>query len=534
MAQNADQSTLTGGGPVILRSAVETGGEVSGLMDTGPSREQRVYNAVFGCLVVLQLCPIWFSPYPAMHDYPNHLARAVILHDYGAVAFYQTQYEYEPNWWLIPNLAMDLLVPLLMTFAGVEVASRLFLSLTVLVFAAGVHLLGTSVNARPHWSAVVSTFFLYNFFWPMGLLNYLFGLGVFFIALAFWLRSRSEWTWGRYLLMTLLAASCYVAHLSAFIFLGVAAVCVTGLDVLKTKQVRIQHLLDFIPLVPPVVAYLWYTSGIARKDPMQWWDPILIKKATGLAYPFLSYDAVLDGTLGVTFVGLMLLSWKYAGSPRLVREMVVAGGVLFVLYLIAPMSGGVASTYVDRRIIIPAAVLLVLALRIDVSRRVARAVLAGLIVLCAVRAAEVWYYWNRIGTEVAAQVQMLERMPEEARVYPMFVHDRSMTADWLWDMHFYHTAHYGTIYRHAFVPTLYAWHAAFPIHLRSPDTGYMPTERETTVDQVNWTPIFTRYDYIWGYNLSSTFKHFLVSHGDVIVERGPTMLIRITKESPPG
>lgn len=495
-----------------------------------PVAERRTYYLTFTLLFMLQLCPIWFTPYPAMHDYPNHLARAVILHEYSDNESYQVRYEYEREWWLIPNLAIDLIVPALMNMAGVETASKLFLSLVVLMFNLGVHVLGLAVNTRPHWHALVGPVFLYNFFWPMGLVNYLFGLGMFFTTFALWLRFRSAWTWGRVLMITLLAMACYGSHFSAAVFFGISVVCATGYHLITTKTFRIEQLTGLLPLVPPTLAYLRYSSGIPQKAPMEWWQPILMKKVTGLLYPFLSYDLVIDAGIGLAFAVLGLLSLKLVGRPHIHRELFLIAGILAGVYAVSPMSGGVQSTYVDRRIIIPSAVLVLLAVRIDFSKQVGRYLLIGLLSLSIVRVAEVWYYGNRIGKEVQRQVQMLEHLPEGVRLYPMFVHDESSGESWLWDEHFFHTAHYATIYRRAFVPTLYAWRSVFPIHLRSSDTGYFQIGRDSSLEQVKWDVVFNRYDYLFGYKLSARFREFLVSNGDVVVEDGATILIRIKRE----
>ncbi len=500
-------------------------------MSSDPSFERRVYYLTFVCLFLLQLCPIWFTSYPAMHDYPNHLARAVIVHELSGNESYQVTYEYEPRWWLIPNLTSDLVLPAMLKIASVETASRLFLSLIVLVFNVGAHVLGRAIDHRPHWMALVSTFFFYSFFWSMGLPNYLIGLGLFLITLGSWLQYRQAWTAGRVFTIALLALACYATHLSAFVFFGVSVVCWEGLESIKMRTIRREQVVGILPLVVPTLAYLLYSSGIEAKAPMEWWQPILIKKAMGLVYPFLSYDLFLDAALGVAFVVLLGLALCQRGWSFANRDLFLVGIVLVALYIIAPMGGGVQSTYVDRRIIVPAAMLLLLAIRIDVAKRAGGYLLIALLGLCVVRVGEVWYHWNRIGEEVRGQVQMLERLPEEAKLYPMFVNDQSTTGTWLWDMHFYHTAHYATIYRHAFVPTLYAARNAFIIRLRTGNTGYAQIERDTPLEEVKWDVIKSRYEYLLGYKLSTPFKDYLRSNGEVLAERGPTLLIRLRKET---
>ena len=169
---------------------------------------------------------------------------------------------------------------------------------------------------------------------------------------------------------------------------------------------------------------------------------------------------------------------------------------------------GAQSSYVDRRFLLPATVFLLLGFRITVSGNLGRYVLTGLMILSVVRVGEVWHCWSRIGQGVEDQVHMLDRLPDGARLYPMVVHDQSSAQDWLWDMHFFFSAHYATIYRHAFVPTIYAWKEAHPLNLRAAESDYAQIEKNTPFDSVNWNQIFTHYDYLWGYKLSPEFKRF--------------------------
>lgn len=111
----------------------------------------------------------------------------------------------------------------------------------------------------------------------------------------------------------------------------------------------------------------------------------------------------------------------------------------------------------------------------------------------------------------------------------MFIHDTAALSAWLWDMHFFYSAHYATIYRHAFVPTLYAWDSVNPLHLRTHDTGYAQIERGTPADRVDWNGIFAGYDYLWGYKLSDEHKQRVVMQAELVAQAGEAMLFRIRK-----
>ena len=493
------------------------------IVERGLSRFNSYY-LLFIMLLLLQLCPIWLAAYPAMHDYPNHLARAHILHEYNDSESYQATYNRDGR--LIPNLSMDLIVPALMNLVTVETSSKIFLSLVVLVFNLGIYYLGLTVNGRPHWNVLPATFFTYNFAFSYGFVNYMFGLGIFFITLGMWLRFRTTWTVERILLVSVFAISSYVCHLSSFMFFAISIACLTAIEVVKTKKLHSTHAIGMLPAVLPTLAYLYYSLRIEQKAPLSWWHPLLSKKITGLIYPFLSYNLLIDFFLGTAFVFLIMLLWKKRQSHILSRELILLSALFVVLYAIAPMSGA-QSSYVDRRFLLPVPLFVLLGIRINILRPLGRSVLTGLIVLSLVRMGEVWHYWSRIGQGVQEQVHMLDRLPDGARLYPMVVHDQSSAQDWLWDMHFFFSAHYATIYRHAFVPTIYAWKEAHPLNLRAAESDYTQIEKNTPFDRVNWNQIFRHYDYLWGYKLSPEFKKFLSAKAELVVESGDAALFRV-------
>src|SRR6266478_7013575 len=79
---------------------------------------------VVGLLFVASVAPGLLVEIPAMIDYVNHLARMHLLVDAAAG---RPNPAYEIDWHLYPNLAMDLIVPMLARFVSVETAARLFL-----------------------------------------------------------------------------------------------------------------------------------------------------------------------------------------------------------------------------------------------------------------------------------------------------------------------------------------------------------------------------------------------------------------------
>src|SRR5262245_44869392 len=79
-------------------------------------------GALFVALILLISIPIWTHPLPPLSDYVNHLARmqliAELSNNHPIASFY------ELHWQVIPNLAMDLVVPSLARIVNVYLAGQ--------------------------------------------------------------------------------------------------------------------------------------------------------------------------------------------------------------------------------------------------------------------------------------------------------------------------------------------------------------------------------------------------------------------------
>src|SRR5260370_21201120 len=81
-------------------------------------------------LGAVTLSPLLWASVPPLVDYPNHLARMwILLHrtDIPELARH-----YVVHWRILPDLAMDFVVPVLSTMIPVDLAGHVFLPLTML------------------------------------------------------------------------------------------------------------------------------------------------------------------------------------------------------------------------------------------------------------------------------------------------------------------------------------------------------------------------------------------------------------------
>ncbi len=97
-------------------------------------------------LLGIALIPVILVQIPPLVDYPNHMARMHILAD-ASRSPSLTQY-YEIHWNILPNLAMDLVVPPLIRFMPIETAGKVFIGLIFALLVGGVMAFHAALHRR--------------------------------------------------------------------------------------------------------------------------------------------------------------------------------------------------------------------------------------------------------------------------------------------------------------------------------------------------------------------------------------------------
>jgi hypothetical protein len=146
--------------------------------------------ALFAVLSAIASIPILLYPWPPLGDYINHLSRmhviATINRDPDLTLFY------EVHWQVIPNLMMDLIVPILQRAMNVYLAGQVYTIMTFVLILSGTLALNRQLYG--HWSVLPLIAFplLYNSVFLVGTMNYLFGIGLALWALAAWAALREH------------------------------------------------------------------------------------------------------------------------------------------------------------------------------------------------------------------------------------------------------------------------------------------------------------------------------------------------------
>jgi len=146
------------------------------------------FAALFAAAFAVAAAPLLWVTLPPLVDYPNHLARMHII-AVGAASPILRDF-YTITWRPLPDLAMDLVVPLLARAMPLLWAGKAFLLLTFLLLAGGTALLHHALFRR--WSAwpCLAFLLLYSRSLLWGFANFLFGVGLGLVGAAAWVRLR--------------------------------------------------------------------------------------------------------------------------------------------------------------------------------------------------------------------------------------------------------------------------------------------------------------------------------------------------------
>jgi len=462
---------------------------------------------LFAAFTLLISIPIWTHPLPPLSDYVNHLARMHVIATLSKNP--QLARFYELDWDVIPNLTMDLIVPVLARFMNVYVAGQVFIVSMFALIISGVLALNRALIGR--WSVfpLVALPLVYNYVFLVGLMNYMFGIGVALWALAGWIALR-ERTWPlRFVLSTVCVVALFFCHLSA---LGVYGVGLLAFEVSRLWQQRLEpwprRILDFVASGLPFLAAapLLDVSPTMQLVGTTYWEQR--GKIDGLMYVISDYSDIAAFAL----IAVMAASIIWSVRHRVLRFHPLAISLLFVsaaVYIALPRI--MFDTYMtDQRVPIGIAYMLFACGDLELRRRlVRRAFMVVLIVIIAARLIEIDFNWSQLSDSTSELRSSVRRIAPGSKVFVAYA-DRSLGED-VRDLGLVHAACIATIERSALVTTLFTVEGKQVLHVRPEFRNYADLRDGTppAVAQLiqaadhplPWMPAFwlnwTQFDYLY-------------------------------------
>ncbi len=474
---------------------------------------------LFIALAAIASIPILLYPWPPLSDYINHLARmhviATIGSDPNLALFYQIE------WQVIPNLMMDLIVPILQRVMNVYLAGQAYTIMTFVLILSGT--LALNRQLYRHWSVLPLIAFplLYNNVFLVGTMNYLFGIGLALWALTSWVALRERAVALRLAVSTLFVLASFFCHLFAVgvYGLGLLAFELQRLLALRWRgplavdgaaEPRLPPWLDFIvsglPFLPVVPLLLMSPTWTLRWDFT--WE--LSGKVNGLLFVIEVYSRSATFFLAT----IVAIAAVFAARHRALQfhpfgwMLLAVGGIT---YLVLPRV--LFDTYMaDQRLPIALAFMIIACAHLDLRDEfVRRGFATVLVLLLAVRAFEVQGVWREISRGTASFRDSVRHIDRGSKVLVAYADpDNGDNARDLW---LTHAACLAIIERSALVTTAFTVLGKQVMHVRrdyrdrvDTEDGTPPSIRQLLShteltdwddDPPYWSRWTTDYDYLY-------------------------------------
>jgi hypothetical protein len=425
----------------------------------------RLTAVCFVVFAFVAAIPVILHPLPPLLDYANHLARAHVIATIGADRYLSQFYQLE--WQVIPNLIMDAIVPVLQRPIGVYRAGQLFIISAILLTISGALVFNRALYGKWSLAPLLVAPLFYNRIFLVGLMNYIFGVGLALWGLAIWIYLRERSLVLRLLVSTLFCVALFFCHLFVvgLYGLGLLAFETWRLWTRRDRPLAARAVefvlagLPFVPVLPLLVmSPTWGLSGENR------WD--MAGKLDGLYAVIGAYsDAVDFALLAIVAAAVAWTLWRRALRLHPVGWIILALGA--VVYVAMP--GFMFSTYMaDQRLPIALVFLIMGCVDLQLQRRgeraAALALLAGLLVA---RVIEVEVNWRDLSREMLALRDSIAHIGE--RGPRILVAQASEThSDEAQDYGLGHAACLAVIERSALVSTLFTIAGKQVIRARPP------------------------------------------------------------------
>jgi len=371
---------------------------------------QRRLVALLGiAAAILAILPLLVARHLPLLDAAGHESRLTAL--FNILVTRRGSDFYEFGSFFLPNVAFDLIGLPLVAIVGPEIAGRIFFGLTLILTLSGVSILNRVAIGRWSVAPLVSALLLYNLISVLGFFSFAFGLALVPWALAGRLLLERARHLPRHLLGALFGLVLLFCHVFDF---GIYAVMAAGFAATALASRRIgfgRAILWGAEFLPAAALFLaMSTSGAGRpRFEGQFIHVKLFGLVKAVTAGSMAGDvAFVAGALG--FVTLVAL----CARPRLVPSFVPGVVGLTVLYLALPdkLASG---SYVDKRMPIAIALMLLAGLDLRVRRSTLAATLIGLVGLALVaKQAALAALWRSFDPLIDSLAASLDRLPAGA------------------------------------------------------------------------------------------------------------------------
>jgi hypothetical protein len=439
----------------------DTSVEGAGVGTAQPSLS-LAYTWSLPAAAVILILPIWLAHWPAMPDFPAHLASFQLLASGGklgtAAKFYRVEWAY------LPNLAAELTVPVLAKILSLITATKVFLTLAVLMWALAAGAVHKALYGNVGASPLAASLFAYNANFMWGFFNYYFGMGLAMLAFAGWIASEGRRDALRLPGFAALATLIYFCHLFAFATLLVMICCYELMRLWQERPLSASRCLARIVGVasialPASAAFVYLKPTGAGSDHLEFNLLSTLDDRASAAIQF-----AFDRPAYPVFVGLLLFFaiglWRrqIAIHPRMTLLL-----ALLAFAAVFTPEWAMGGWGVDLRLPAVLGVLAFAACEFKLTERTVQVFVAAMMLVIAYQSATLAGNWRYYDRQIVELRGALKRLPAGSKLVTVLDGDAMGMAS---DQPYWHMAEYGIIDRGDFTPLMFTTKGQHVIQLQ--------------------------------------------------------------------
>ncbi|MBV8524606.1 MAG: hypothetical protein JOY71_21210 [Acetobacteraceae bacterium] len=479
----------------VARAGTTPGAQVAAQIGS----QAGLWWIALGATLAILLIPLCTTDLPPLLDYPNHLARMYVLHAHASNAAIGSMYSVD--WHVIPNIAMDVLVPPLLHVLPLEIAGSLFLALVLVVPVLGVVALHRAAFQSESYWPLASAIVAYNGLFFAGFVNFQLGVGLALFGGAAWLRCGTPVS--RLVTGVVFSLVIFFCHLIAWAFFALLILGIEGARAWRNGKRSRDRLAGLViattPFIIPGVLYLRSAAAIAPAGAgvghsllKQYYWALTASpwqmKIIGLVSPFIGYSLPLDlSTLGIVLCVIRIAAWRR--RLGVAPELWPAFAALCVIYPLVPFVT-MKAAWVDQRLPIMAGFLL---FAMTDPRRISRPVVLVIAGLMLARMGLITAVWAGHNQDLSDFRRIIASVEPKSRVLLVTANDTAPDRPEPRSRHFllrldatFHLAGLLVTQQNAFWPALFSAPDKQPIRVLPPyarvavSEGIPPTWRALT------------------------------------------------------
>jgi hypothetical protein len=511
-----------------------------------------------GLMLSTLLVPIFLTPVPPLTDYPNHLARCYLLAFGNSDPVLRQMFS--AHWQIIPNVAVDLILPRLMHVFDPLTAGRIMLVFCILVPASGAIALSRAYFRRRSLWQIATGFAAYNVLFLMGFMNFELAIGMAMWGAAAWIRYRKDRP-----ILTVIVAFFFAPLIFFFHLFGLCfyALLIGSYEFFLVFDRRISNWSDIrfaaqraalFAVAMAVPIFLYSASPLQKVASAPSW--LSLPKKLYFAFDsMIGYSILFDLLLAAALLAFLVFC-VMNDRASISKAALITGTALFCIYLITPIDfKGVH--FVDTRLPVMLGFIIFAGfIPRGLNARERYVALAFFSFLFIARVAIITDVWRGSQRDLADVRSAIESITPGSRVLTADVvkddnpawYDSMPASRRIPDVAatYWHLAGFVLLDRHAFWPNIFADKSQQPIAVnepyreieavRSPPVNYTDLDSHTLSQQeLERFPFLNdwkdKFDYVLVLNADGApdLDHFLPNQLQLVDRQGIAALFRVRK-----